>query len=348
MTTTVEQPPTTKNPPSEPGPIPPHVEREERDALALREANFAKLALLIDPKLVAQAIAAREQSLQLLSVACIKRTHSNDWTLYKDRDARVVGVLRDSGAVNVRKLMGISIDNYKPINASGVAEPQVTREPVGNGEEVTVVEMWADGRCALTGEAIEGVYYAIRSDDKFIGRERKRGEGDDAKAFVSLQDMKAACRTGLDAKVTRILSGLRKVPGEVLTAQGIAHDQAYKGHGFGTSSDRNAGKVADAGVKDGIEQLRAEVMKRVGGDIEAGKKLVKEITGNPEKGFKGFDSLDRLTQGWQIEQALRNLKKHPVFGDQGYGGGAAAAPAKGNPPAKGAPPVQERFPGEDD
>src|SRR5574341_815750 len=215
-------------------PLPHDIEIEDQHAIALNEENLARLAL-IDPERVATRITARERSLELLRVACIKRTHAYDWTLYQDRDQRVVGVLRDSGAVNVRKLMGISIFNYRPTER-GRPEPKLSEEQQTDGSKERAVEMWADGMCGLTGESIEGVYYALRSDDDFIGRERKGARGEE---FVSVQDMKASCRTGLDAKVTRILSGLRKVPVEMLRANGVDVDKAHRGRGFGTSAERN-------------------------------------------------------------------------------------------------------------
>lgn len=315
---TQPKPVAVQTPPSPSGglaPVPEEIEREEQQAVALREENLARLAL-IDPDQVERRIAAREVSLERLRTACIKSTHAFDWTLYKDRDGRVVGVLRDSGAVKVRKLMGISIFNYRPLSAQGYPEPSLTYEPDSSGKKVTVVEMYADGLCALTGEPVEGVYYALRSDDDFIGRQRKDAKGE---GFTSLQDMKAACRTGLDAKVVRILSGLRKVPEETLKAQAIVLDQAHRGMGFGTSAERGARNLQEAGVKEGLDELKAEVLRRVGGDLGAVRQLTVDITKSPDGKFKGFDSLDRLTKDWQVQAAWKALRAHSVFGDTSQG-----------------------------
>jgi hypothetical protein len=308
--------------------VPDEIEKEEQHAIALRDENLTKLALL-DPDVIMQRLEAREKALANLRHVAIKSTHAFDWTLYKDKDGRVVGVPRDSAAVQIRKWMGISIFNYRPL-AAGHPEPQVTQEPKvdddgrpvnvhGKPLMVTIVEMWADGLCALTGEPVEGVYYAVRSDKPFTGS-------------GTLQDLKAACRTGLDAKVTRLLSGLRKVPEDTLKELGIDTAKCHGGMGFGTSADRQAGKVAEEGVAELAQKLREEILRRVGGDTAAAKSLCKDITradkpGKDGKVFPGWDTVDRLTAGWQIENAWKKLKAHPTFGDH--------APAGREPGAEG-------------
>lgn len=287
-------------------PVPPSVLEEEREAIAIREENLTRMAL-INPNEIEARLQARETTLAKLRAVAIKSSHAFDWTLYKDKDGRVVGVVRDSAAVQIRKWLGISVFNYRPLVA-GIPQPQITREKVQKGdsvEEVTIVEMWADASCNLTGETIESIYYAVRSDRPFTGS-------------GSLQDLIASCRTGLDAKATRLLSGLRKVPEDMLKQAGVDTSKSHGGMGFGTSSERTAGKVADEGVSDKAAQLRAEILRVVGGDGAAAKKLCKEITAGDKPGkdgkmFPGWDSVDRLTQGWQVDNALAKLKKHPMY-----------------------------------
>lgn len=299
-------------------PVPEDIEREDRDeqkALALRGENLSRLALL-DPEAIEIRLVAREKALAKLREVAIRGSHAFDWTLYADKEGRVVGVPRDSAAVQIRKWMGISIFNYRPLD-NGVPTPLVTKERVkvtdrdGNvtGEtEVVIVEMWADGLCALTGEPVEGVYYAVRSDKPFTGS-------------GTLQDLKASCRTGLDAKVTRILSGLRKVPVDQLKALGVNVDQSHRGMGYGSSAERQAGTVTSDDVKASAQKLREEILRRVGGDTSAAKQLCRDITkaekpGKDGKLFPGFDTVDRLTADWQVEAAWKRLRAHSVFGDQ--------------------------------
>jgi hypothetical protein len=99
-------------------------------------------------------------------------------------------------------------------------------------------------------------------------------------------------------------------------------EDCAKGHGYGTGSERGAKGVADADVPEQREKLRKEILSAVGGDNSAAKDLLREITSNPEKNFKGFDSVDRLTKGWQVEQAFRKLRAHPTFGEAAGSGGS--------------------------
>lgn len=295
-------------------PVPDEVEQEEQLAIRARDTNIARMALE-DPKKVEAYLTALQQGLQILGQVAIKSTTPYDWTKYADKQGNVICVLRDNGATTIRKWLGISITGHRghPIDVN-VPGPLVTREKPtagATGGEVSIVEMWADGYCARTGERIEGVYSAVRSDQKFRGRETP-------------QDDKASIRTYLDTKITRILSGLRKVPESVLKEAGIDTAKCYAGSGFGTSAERQAGAVAEEGVKEQASKLREEILRRVGGDSAAAKQLCREITKGDKPGadgklFPGWDTTDRLTKAWQIENAWKKLKAHPTFGDDAEG-----------------------------
>jgi len=295
-------------------PVPEHIEKEDEQALVIRGGMIDSLAAKGEKALEAY-LELRQKALANIQTVAIKQSHPYHWTKYRDRDGKVVCVVRDQGCVEMRKWLGISITNYNPKTPSGTVEPKVSKcDKTG----ATVVEMWADGSCNLTGEQIQQVYYAARSDDDFIGRKDR------------LQDLKASCRTGLDAKVTRILSGLRKVPEEILQKHGVNTEQSYKGHGYGSGADREASKVAEPGVKEKAIDLGKEVLSRTGGDKEAAKDLLKEITTSPDGKFKGFHSVDRITKSWQVDNAWKALKAHPIFGDQPEPG--ANDDVKGNRP----------------
>lgn len=240
-------------------------------------------------------------ALDVVKTTAIRNSHPFSWTKYRDRDGKVICVPRDQACVEIRKWLGINITNYRPVNSEGTVDPKVTYDD-SSGTRVTVVEMWADGESKLTGEAVEQIYYAAKSDDDFIGRKGR------------VQDLKASCRTGLDAKITRILSGLRKVPEELLQKEGLNTEQCYKGHGYGTSTERTATKVTEEGVESTRKALADEILKRVGGDTDAARDLLRDVTSNPPK-FSGFDSAARITQQWQVDGAWEKLKKHHVFGD---------------------------------
>ncbi len=349
---------TQKHPTPEPEPrqagipfVPDEIEQEERDERArrasdhgpggMREESIAALAL-IDPSQVEARLSAREKALGKLREIAIRKSHPFDWTLYKDREGHVVGVPRDSAAVVIRKWMGISIFNYRPTE-HGIPEPRITKEIVQDkdregavvGEhEVTIAEMWADGLCALTGEPLESIYFAARSDKPFVGS-------------GTLQDLKAACRTGLDTKVTRILSGLRKVPVDQLQLLGVDTTKSIQGAGYGSSADRAAGRVAEEGVGEKAKALGDEVLRRVAGDVAAAKQLLSEIsswTDKDGKKVKGFDTVAKFTRPFQVENAWKALRVHPTFGDAKSSGNATAGEKK----SSGGNAQAEREPGVDD
>ncbi len=286
-------------------------------------AAFGQMALL-DPKKIEDALRAREKAIAIMGEVAIKGTNAYDWTAFKDREGRIVCVLRDSGAVKIRKWLQIRIFGHRPhpeaVNGGAShAEPRMTRvdedvtdkdgHRTGEKREVYVAEMWADGICELTGEMVEGVHIALRSTDSFTGR-------------GTLEDLKVSCRTGLDTKIVRILSSLRKVPLDTLKATGIDEAKIYKGSGFGTSTERNAGRVAETGEEftKKKEAFRADILRRVGGDADAARDLLKDITSykyGPNKDKTGWrKSVDEFTEGWQIDKAMEKLAAHPTFGDK--------------------------------
>ena len=298
-------------------PLPDEIEKEDALATQAREQSIAQLALQ-DPLAVKRYLEKLEEGLTILRQVAIKSTTPHDWTKYQDKEGRVICVLRDQGAANIRKWLGISIFGHRgdPIDTK-VAGPKVSSEKQDSGELVTVVEMWADAFCARTGERIEGIYSAIRSDQKFRGRE-------------TLQDDKESVRTYLDSKCTRILSGLRKVPESVLVEAGIDTAKSYAGSGYGSSAERTAGTVTSDEVKSAAAKLREEILRRVGGDTAAAKQLCRDVTkgdkpGRDGKVFPGFDTVDRLTQDWQIEAAMKRLRSHSMFGDSAQGEREAGA-----------------------
>lgn len=239
--------------------------------------------------------------------ASIVTTVPIDWTLFKGPEGEVVGVPRKSACAHMRKLMGISITNYRPKSPQGDAQPSIEYEEVEGtktkpAHRVTVVTMIANGYCHITGEFLEDVRHAVRSDESFTGR-------------GTTQDLTQSCRSGLDSKITRILADVVKVPEGVLKKLGIDTERCYKGAGFGTSKDRTAKGVAEEGIPEKANELGRDILSRTGGDKEAARSVMVDITKNDEKGFKGFDSVERLTKQWQLDAAKERLKAHPMFGD---------------------------------
>jgi len=302
-------------------PVPSSVEEEERLAKWAAEENLARMAI-IDPDKVEKALNALAKVMKTMREIAIQDTVGIDWTLYRDADGREVGVMRDSGAVKARKWLGISITGHRPPDGSAMEGPRVYLETVdeggGKSKKVQVVDGIADGYCSRTGERIEAVYFAVRNEPKeFTGRKHP------VTKLSNLTDLLSTWRTGIDAKIVRILGGVRKVPKEDLKNYGVDTTKCYLGHGYGSGAERSAAGAAVGELGEQIAALRKSVIRRTAGDLDKGKALVREITSSPKtaksKGFAGLNSLDQITLGWQIDRAWTNLKAHPKFGNKALG-----------------------------
>lgn len=304
-------------------PVPHEVlEDEARD----REIHARMSSLMaqahLEPAKIKNILDNRELILLRARTATIKASKPLDWTLWKGPEGDVVATPRDSLMVNAKKIYGIRITNYRPVGPDG-AEPKIettddfvmeraqqgggNQPKVHNGNKIPIytATLWADGSCHLTGEELPDQTYTARTG-RFGGQE------------LYLSDLKQSCRTGLDKLICSKLTGIRKVAGDELcsiTGDAKFLERCYKGSGFGSSSERTSAKVAEAGVEEQRAALMVDVLRVCGGDKEAARKLIVDITKNEAKGFKGFDTLDRMTLGWQIEAARKALKAHPVFGD---------------------------------
>jgi hypothetical protein len=288
------------------------------------------LAWEADPRAVIQKMADTVEALQR---AAISLTFPTDWVAGKDKEGNVVCTLRAAGCSRVEMLLGLRIDPIPPAI-------DLTPEPIDlpGGERGERVRGWVSS-ATLRTERME-VEITRGGGEDFVGRL----VGENGKVTTSRSeakggyppDLRASARTGLRAKATRTLLGLKALPpsrlDEVWKMAGLGDSRKAsmiaKGTGYGTGTERSAGRVADESAKGSAEELRVEILKRVGGDEGAARQLVKEITANPEKGFGGNTSTAQLTQDWMVDRAWKALRKHPTFGDS----------------AKGA---SEREPGED-
>lgn len=290
--------------------LPHYLDVEDLIAKSAEQENVMRMAAAGELARLESYLQSREKACEILRTIALKATHGQDWTLYKDPDGHEIGVPRDSAAVVIRKWLGIHIYNLRPLNSRGEPDPIVqTEDKDDNGKavKVRVVEMWGSGFSTVTGEVAEDVYFSRRSDEPFVGR-------------GTIQDLKASCRTGLDGKIVRILSGLRKVPKEQLLIAGLREKDFHLGMGFGRSSDRAATRVAEEGVEELRERLRKEVLRVSGGVKSDAVKILLDCTkGEPDpknpgkEPFKGFDSVDRMTKVWQFEGAFERLKAHPLY-----------------------------------
>lgn len=253
-------------------------------------------------------------ALRMIRANAIRLTGHADWVATKARgapDDEAVCMLVASGAAKIAPFFGISCEPAQPTDTNGAFRPQIER---GEGSEIQL-HGWAIARCNLTGETIR-VSGSRASSEDFTGRSVAIG----ATELVAKADLTRSLETLLRTKAVRELAGMKKVPVQELADAGIKVAQIPRGSGFGSSADRSASAVVEPGIAEARDKLRDEILRRVGGDKQAARDLLKDCTANPGK-FAGFSSIDRIAQGWQVENAWKRLRAHEVFGDKEQEGG---------------------------
>jgi hypothetical protein len=286
----------------------------EGGSVAVLEANFLDYAAGGE-----DGIRRFERAVDLLGrarAAALKLTGPRDWVLTRDRSGATSAYLAGTGIGQLVQLFGVSLRVW-PVGDDGRFAPAKITEDLPKG--VHALRCWCEGYSALTGRRII-VEATRRSDEDFAGRQTD----DDGKlarrgAKANEGDLRCAVFTLAQAKAVRALTGLQGVTAEELTSAGINVEHCRQGQGYGSATEREAGRVAPEDVKAAANALGEDILKRVGGDVSAAASLLKECTSKPasgkSKGFEGFASVGRLTEQWQIDNARKRLKAHPTFGD---------------------------------
>jgi len=286
-----------------------------QDGLADALAKLENSAAIFQKRLELQELCFR---------AAIKRTHPQDWTLTKWKDGSVTARLMESGCNVVGQAFGIEVHGIRPLDKNGNPAPQRSANPNGS----YTLRLWCDARSKVTGLDVEGIMAARRSDEDFTGRSVD-GDGNmttnpSKRAGALDSDLEVAVLTLCRTKPIRILSGTTKVPASVLDDcwAGTKKTSAAcpKGHGFGSSTDRNAAGVTEPDVVKGAAELWATILQRTGGDADAARDVLREVTSFTPKGggkpFAGYDSVARITTDKMLNLARRTLATHPVFGEK--------------------------------
>jgi hypothetical protein len=280
----------------------------QRGTLVPSEAPPVQALAMMDNALqVAERMA---QVVASLRTAAIKMTDHADWVLSRDRQGVELGMLTASGAQKVNSLYGVVLE---PING-GTMEPQPIQV---NGKKAFTLQCTATAR--LLGRRIN--IEATRSEgEDFTGRETDdKGDLKFNGGYAYEPDLKKSVRTLAETTSARELIGLKNVSRQELDAawsgtQKTA-DRCRFGHGYGTSQDRSAAGVAEGDVGAKAEALRVDLLRRVSGDEDAAKKLLGEITVDPNGKF-AKTSVKQFTQGWQVDKAAERLRAHQIFGDK--------------------------------
>lgn len=292
------------------------IDRTVEAELVLTKRSEAPLLEILSRLENAEALFERRAKLmESFYMTALKRTRPEDWILFKDRQENVNAMLAASGADLVAEVYGIRMFNVRPMDSRGMFSPE-RLDLKGGAYELRGA---CDAFSRVNGREIFGLEISRRNDEQFTGRT----VDDDGKfsfegKSANPADLRSAVLTGLRTKTVRVLCGMTRVPTSDLERAWAGSnkkiEQCRKGSGFGSGKERRGEDLSEADVKAEQKKLGDEVLRRVGGDIGAAKKLMKEVTAGPN--FDGFDSASRLTKGWQIKNAWEKLKTHPAFGDR--------------------------------
>jgi hypothetical protein len=296
------------------------IDRMIGSELAMTSRSEASLLEQLSKLENAEALFERRAKLmESFYMTAIRRTRPQDWVLFKDKQGNVNAMLTASGAELVAEVYGIRISNVRPLDGRGMFSPERV-EITGGAYELRGA---CDAYSRVNGREVFGLEMSRRSDEQFTGRSvNDEGKFDFKGETANPADLRSAVLTGLRTKTVRVLCGMTRVPPSDLekawTGTPKKVDECRKGSGFGTGNERRSENLSSDDVVSEQKKLGDEILRRVGGDVAAAKKLTKEITAGPN--FDGFDSIARVTKDWQLKQAWKNLIAHKTFGDQHNGG----------------------------
>lgn len=252
--------------------------------------------------------------------AAIGRTRPQDWIVSVDGQGQAFAMLRASGASLVAELYDVRITNLRP-TVGGIFRPE--KEAVGADGSKYVLKAWCDATSRMNGRRVEHLMAARRSDEDFVGRlvdssgELMKKRHDDEVYSANPTDLASAVHTLLLTKAVRVLCGMSRVPISELARAwqntGKKVEDCTKGHGGGSADSRRTAALTPDALKAEVAKLQAEVLRLAGGSKTDAAKITRDITSNPEKNFRGFDDITRLSYDWQIENAWKALKKHPLY-----------------------------------
>ena len=249
----------------------------------------------------------RVQAIESCRTAALRATLPEHWVLNRDRQGNVLATPSAPACARIAEYYGIQLSNLRPTDAQGGFAPVRIRQEDGT----VVLRAWCDALCRFNGRMLNGIEASRQSDEQFIGRGHE-------------EDQRKSVLTLLQSRAVRQLVAVARIPVNELDAAWESTDKTtarcVKGHGFGSSTERSASAVAEEGVEKARAELGQEILRLTGGDRDAAADVLQEITGNPDKGFKGFRSVARMTKKWQVENAKKRLRTHSLFGDDAQGG----------------------------
>ena len=263
----------------------------------------------IDPvRELAKFEAAAELQRKLIP-ASIKCTKPQDWV---EMGGKVY--LQGTGVERIAGLWGLVFD-----------APKIEKMDLGGGDFAYVVSGMAGSR--RTGVFYKSIEGGRASDDPFFDR----FDEDKPQDFKSLPadqrrewhrahrirpdelDVRKAAVTNWQTRAASMLTGMRGLTKADLEQAGLTGVKSVQ-----FASGAKGGAAAPEEIAQARTELWNDIMKRTGGDIEAARNLLKEITsfkGDDGKVFPGYANHEGIKSGGMIGSARKKLAVHPTFGD---------------------------------
>ena len=166
-----------------------------------------------------EAMASAARNLRKAAFALVD---PEDFVLSRDREGNETAMLAGPGAQKIAPLLGIAITNLRGPGGQPVSEPVYE-----NGTAVII----GDIESRVLGTVLESVRAERDASEGFAGRAGNRG------------DLKSAANTLLLSKGVRTMLGMSRIPLAVLKENGIDVARCRRGHGYGSSGERQAGTV---------------------------------------------------------------------------------------------------------
>lgn len=280
------------------------VDREVPDIIQLPEELGGWKMQAVDPVAELAKFEAAAQLQKVLLPASIKATRPEDWI-----DEGGKAYLQSTGVERLAPMWGLVFGKYT-----------VEKEVHDDGEYSYIVRgpIMSRRTGVIYGEVIGG---RSSSDPFFDEFDERRPEGwndltpDQKREWRRAHrippdplEVRKAAVTNWTTRGASMLMGMRGLTVAFVQEQGQFGEVARVSFGSGGKG----GETAPADIKAARTALANAILTAVGGDVAAAKKLSKEITAG--KNFAGFDTVERLNQVWQIENAQKKLDSHPFYG----------------------------------
>lgn len=280
------------------------VEREVPDIIQLPDELGGWKMQAVDPVAELAKFEAAAQLQKVLLPASIKATRPEDWI-----DQGGEAYLQATGVERLAPIWGLVFGKYT-----------VEKEVHEDGEYSYVVRgpIMSRRTGVIYGEIVGG---RSSSDPFFDEYDERRPEGWRDLTPAQQQAWKVAHRIPPDpldvrkAAVTNwttrgasMLMGMRGLTVDFVKSVGEFKEVARVSFGSGGKG----GETAPADIKAARTKLGNDILKATGGDVEAARALLTEISKG--KDFDGFTSVEGMKFDWQIANARKKLDAHPVFG----------------------------------